>query len=573
MFKLKKVTFSNLLSYGKNENVFEINDQFWSTIGIIGNNGHGKTAILDAICLGLYNKPYRLKVNKKEMINRENKKKLLIKVEVESKGDTYIIERGISPAVIRIEKNGIEEDLDAKSTDVQKYIETQIIGVNEKIFRLVFMIGLGNFNSFFKLGISDRRDIFEYIIGMNVLSVMFKKIKKFNTNTISSLDKLKYSLESNIKLKNVYEKKLEDVYKISKDQSYDDDIRDLIEEIEKDSKKLESIDIDKLYDEIESIEDKISILERKNIQDSNKLRDNKTILRQHSELVEFLNKNDSCPVCKQSIKKTFKKTKIKDTSLEMEKLTENNIKYYNLIDDYNDVISKHEEDLLNANKSMHKYDKLLDDKKRLSRQLSKLEEKQRIYLDNSDKIISDIRDDIIKVKSDNKKLISKGKSLDKKIRMNSLFIDTLNDNGVKKYIYNIVLKKVNRYINEYISEFNFNGKVEIKDDLSCRFYYKLKDDIKYHSFSNGERLIIDFSFIFGLLKFIEEFYGFTANFLFFDEILDTSLDRHNKIFLLENLKRIDKNIIIISHDHELSSLFDETYNIEKVDGFSTITKM
>ena len=112
---------------------------------------------------------------------------------------------------VYIEAEGEEEDLDAHANDIQKYIETQVIGVNEKLFRLIFMVGLGVFKSFFTYGIADRRNIFEFMVGINILSIMAKKIKKFN----SKIEVKKNSIESKIeefkRLEEVYVQKLKDV--------------------------------------------------------------------------------------------------------------------------------------------------------------------------------------------------------------------------------------------------------------------------------------------------------------------------------------------------------------------------
>jgi DNA repair exonuclease SbcCD ATPase subunit len=180
---LERITFRNILSYGNNNTTFEFGDIYnYKTIGIIGKNGNGKTSIFDALFYAFFNKPYR-KINLTDLINRENGRDLYVAVEFKANGHQYKIERGMTTAtakskMIKIWVDGKEENLDAHSKDIQRYIETQIIGVNEKIFRLIFMIGLGSFTSFFEHSLPERRAILEFIVGINVLSVMLKKVKK-----------------------------------------------------------------------------------------------------------------------------------------------------------------------------------------------------------------------------------------------------------------------------------------------------------------------------------------------------------------------------------------------------------
>lgn len=560
------------MSYGNNYNTITFNaSNINEIIGIIGRNGFGKTSILDCIFFVLYNKPYRNKSTKKDLINRTNKKGLYVKIEFSSKGDEYVIERGMSPNIINICKNGVDEDLDAHSNDIQKFIETQIIGINENIFRMIFMMGLGTFKSFFEQGISDRRDMFEFMVGMNVLSIMMKKIKKYNSQLENKLDIVKNKFNESKRLKDVYEQKLKDISKIKQNKDIDSNIILLEKTIKEIEIEISNIDIDGLSDEIKKVQKQILEMEKNRDNYKSLFSKNSLLIKQDSKTLNFFNNNDTCPMCTQEIESNFKNNEISKLKTIIEKLQSENIHLSKNMKINNDSISE-------KNMSI---DNIKDEKYSYKKQQQKLEDKNEDIVslkslrDNGDdeykKILIELKENIESVNKDIKIYAENGRVIQKKVKTNNMFIETLSDNGIKKYIYSLLLGRINVHINHYLSEFSSNIKIQIKNDLSVNFYYRIGENMKYSSFSNGEKMIINLSFTFGILKFIEDFYGFSSNFLFFDEILDASLDDINRNFLLENLKKIDKNIVIISHDNNLASAFTKSYFINKNElGFSNI---
>lgn len=573
---LEKITFRNIMSYGNTNTTFEFGDIYnYKTIGIIGKNGNGKTSIFDALFYALFNKPYR-KINLTDLINRENGRDLYVAVEFRANGHQYKIERGMSTAsakskMIKIWVDGKEENLDAHSKDIQRYIETQIIGVNEKIFRLIFMIGLGSFTSFFEHSLPERRAILEFIVGINVLSVMLKKVKKTNSEDSATVEKLKNKIEQQIKTREIYEEKVTDIKKLQESTDYTNDIDKLEKLIKQINSEIEKINVEKLKLDIEALNSDIEKIEEKRDVWINDLKQNKIFLKQNIDLLSFFEKNDVCPTCTQPITGEFKEDKIEDLSSNNTKLEKNIKKTQKNIDEEETLKKEKDAEIQNLNEKILKFKDLRKDLKNNQTTKESFIEKQRLAKEDSTKIIDEINEKLQDIKKDIKSLAKEGKELSKVLDINKIIIETLNDDGVKKYIYDIILKQINKYINHYITEFNFNAKVKIESDLSEFFFHRIGENIQYASFSNGEKLIVNFSFVFGLLKFIEEFYGFKSNFLFFDEILDTSLDKDNKTFLLETLKRFDKNIIIISHDYTLDSLFNECYIVSKEDGFSILT--
>ena len=96
MIYFKNIRWKNLLSTGNVCTEIKL-DRSPNTL-IIGENGGGKSTLLDALCFGLFGKPFR-NINKPQLLNSINKKNLVVEVEFSAGGKDYKIVRGIKPNV------------------------------------------------------------------------------------------------------------------------------------------------------------------------------------------------------------------------------------------------------------------------------------------------------------------------------------------------------------------------------------------------------------------------------------------------------------------------------------------
>ena len=78
MILFEKIRWKNFLSTGNQ--YIELDFQEKSTVLISGNNGAGKSTVLDALTFVLFSKPYR-KINRSQLLNSTNEKDCRVEVE------------------------------------------------------------------------------------------------------------------------------------------------------------------------------------------------------------------------------------------------------------------------------------------------------------------------------------------------------------------------------------------------------------------------------------------------------------------------------------------------------------
>ena len=81
MILFQKIRWKNFLSTGAS--FTEINFTKSTNTLIVGQNGAGKSTILDALCFGLFGKPFR-KINKPQLLNSINGREAIVEVEFNS---------------------------------------------------------------------------------------------------------------------------------------------------------------------------------------------------------------------------------------------------------------------------------------------------------------------------------------------------------------------------------------------------------------------------------------------------------------------------------------------------------
>ena len=103
MIHFKYVKWKNFLATGNLSSTVRL-DKSVTTL-IIGDNGAGKSTVLDALCFVLFGKAYR-PIKKAQLVNSINQRDCEVEIEFQIGKNQFKVMRGIKPNIFQIWRNG-----------------------------------------------------------------------------------------------------------------------------------------------------------------------------------------------------------------------------------------------------------------------------------------------------------------------------------------------------------------------------------------------------------------------------------------------------------------------------------
>jgi DNA repair exonuclease SbcCD ATPase subunit len=144
---------------------------------IIGENGAGKSTILDALSFVLYGKAFR-NINKSQLINSITNKNCLVECQFSVASKEYLVRRGQRPDIFEIY---VDNSLMNQSSNIREYqdiLEKTILKMNHKSFGQIVVLGSANFVPFMQLPTSIRREVIEDLLDIQIFSIMNVLLKE-----------------------------------------------------------------------------------------------------------------------------------------------------------------------------------------------------------------------------------------------------------------------------------------------------------------------------------------------------------------------------------------------------------
>jgi DNA repair exonuclease SbcCD ATPase subunit len=569
MIRFEKIRYKNFLSTG---NQFtEISFTSAQTTLIVGNNGAGKSTILDALTFALFGKSFR-GVNKPQLVNSVNEKDCVVEVEFLVGNTQWKIIRGIKPSIFELYRNGVILNQDAASVDQQKWFEQTVLKMNYKSFTQIVILGSSSFVPFMQLSASHRREVIEDLLDIKIFSsmnvIIKEKIKEFK-DEIKTLELKKESLNDKVQMQqnfidelanrgnqNIKDKQVsilslnqEQEYLINQNSATEENIFELQKELEKVSGA--SAKLKKLGTLKGKLSQKVSTI---------------------TEEYKFFTENTACPTCTQTIEEEFRMNRISDAKLKAKELQKGFEELGNTI--------KFEEE------REHQFSSLSKEIVRLNHEISQnntrvsLNQRQVLDLEKQIKIIEE---QLKNQNTEHEKLdnfkeqleTSDSESASKKetIGYYDFVYGLLKDGGVKTKIIKKYLPLINQQVNRYLQMMDFYINFSLDEEFNESIKSPIHEDFSYSSFSEGERMRIDLALLFTWREVAKIKNSLNCNIIIFDETFDSSLDGFGIDEFMKIIRFVikDANIFVISHKEGMRDKFIDVLKFEKIKGFSKVS--
>ena len=568
MIKFSKIRWKNFLSYGNTFTEIDLTKNK-STL-IIGQNGAGKSTMLDALSYALFAKPHR-NIIKNQLPNSINQKNCVVEAEFSVGRSHYKIIRSIKPTKFEIWKDGEMLNQSYHSKDYQKILEQNILKLNHKSFHQVIVLGSSSFIPFMQLSAGNRRNVIEDLLDINVFSKMNVILREKTSILKDEIKELSYNLEIANNRVATQKKYIQDVKQLtdqnieSKNKEIDEArtaIDDLVLKNSDMTKELEELAPQNKIDLKDASDRKTDILHKQA-----RLRTNIETLVKNAK---FYEDNSNCPTCEQTITEEFRANKIKLTKEEAKVLSDDMAVLRDAATDVEDQLTK-------ANEIASKLTTIQNDITNNNKEIERL---TRLVKKNLDEISTDSVKDLNEAKAELEKIIeSVTEANDQKTKANEQYSynlamsEMLKDTGIKTKIIKQYLPVMNTLINKYLQVLDFYVHFDLDEEFNETIRSRHRDVFTYDSFSEGEKQRIDLSLLFTWRQIAKMKNSVSTNLLILDETFDSSLDHDGVENLLKILNTLGEgtNIFVISHKGEiLNGKFDSTIEFKKERNFSQI---
>ena len=554
MIYFKDIRWKNLLSTGNQFTEVQLNKS--STTLIVGENGSGKSTVLDALCFGLFNKPFR-RINRPQLVNSINDGGLLVEIEFDYGSKSYKVRRGIKKNIFEIYVDGKRLNQDAKVTDQQEYLEKTILKLNYKSFTQIVLLGTAGFVPFMQLKSTDRRAIIEDLLDIQIFSVMNVLLK----NKISENKEDSQNIEVNRKLSVAHisntEEAINDLKKTKTNQiqQNESDINTNEEEVDRLNttvkKLMDEISKDKTAQTLEEWKGFQSGIERKMMSSENE--------------IEFYEKNDICLTCNQELSEEHKHKMIEEHHGLLHESGGALLRLGNKIEDLQtrlDYVSKVQTAITTNQNQIQAISSYIT---KLKDQIKEIEARE-----------DDIEDKIRRLrnlKGDLKNCMEKQEKLSAQKQLFETAYVLLKDTGIKTRIIKQYLPIMNTLINKYLASMDFFVSFNLDEKFEEKIKSRHRDEFTYDSFSEGEKMRIDLALLFTWRTIAKMKNSVNTNLLILDEVFDSSLDANGTDEFLKIINQLagKQNTFIISHKGDV--LFDKFKNVIKFEKYKDFSRI
>lgn len=598
MITLKKMKWSNLFSYGENN---EIDFSENPLTQIVGLNGHGKTSIALVLEEVLYNKNSK-GIKKADILNRNNgSKNYTIELWFDKDDSSYYIKtvRGTTQTV-KLLCNG--EDISSHTaTATYKTIE-ELIGYDHKTFTQIVYQSSAASLEFLTATDSNRKKFLIDLLGLSKYVEYGEVFKQAVKETELEATGLNSKVSTIVSWIEKYKKT--DLIKKDLLLVPDKDPRQLVEKVSELKESIKTIEQtnkkivqNNTYKELLEITKPVVVGNKPELDISqltaDKAENNKSIKDAEAFILKMKKLGSSCPTCLQEVNQA----KVTELVEEQEKIIDtcsDAVKHLEVILRKYDTDLKEWNKLVENNKLYETYYNAYDsslpkytlDKTELENEIASLEtqissiskEISTVNAKNAEILAHNTKVDIISAQlEENQTSLTELKTqlseVSDKLGTLQVLVKTFSSTGLVAYKIECLVKDLEEVTNGYLQElssgrFQIGFRVSSSDKLNVVITDNGKD-IEMLALSGGERARVNAAALLGIRKLMQSLSNTRINLLVLDETIE-NLDLEGKEKLVEVLLAEPYlNTFVISHgfQHPLLSKIQvvKEHNISRIE--------
>ena len=534
-------------------------------------NGTGKTTIINALSYALYGQALT-NIRRDNLINKTNNKNMLVSLNFSLNDQTYRVERGRKPNVLKLYVNNEErqaiDDAQGDSRETQDAIES-ILGMTHDMFRHILALNTYT-EPFLSLKANDQRAIIEQLLGITLLSERAERIKELNRDTKDAIAQEEMRIRA---VQEANKRISEQIVSLEKRRTLwlnkqAEDVKKFKDAIS----ALEHIDIEA---EVQAHRDLEAYhLRKKQIDDCNRWihqidHDNSKLQRDQTKLERDVDalKEHRCHACGQELHDSKqdeiladKQKNLQDIALQLLTNETQRIEHQNELNDLGELgtaPTMFYDDLEQALNHKNSLDGLRRD---FSNRASETDPYTEQIDDMQKQALQEITYDTLN-------------ELTRVFEHQDFLLKLLTnkDSFVRKKIIEQNLSYLNQRLTHYLDRIGLPHQVVFQNDLTVEIT-ELGRDLDFDNLSRGERnrLILSMSWAF---RDVWESLYHPINVLFIDELVDWGMETQgveNSLALLKKMSRDrNKSVWLVSHRDELAGRVGNILRVVKEGGFTS----
>ena len=583
MIKIKELTVRNFMSVGNATQAVDFSKEnitlvLGENLDMGGDdsgsrNGTGKTTIVNALSFALYGTALT-NIKKDNLINKINSKNMLVTLTFDKNGNSYRIERGRKPNIMKFFVNDSEmaagetDDSQGDMRETQRDLD-ELFGLSHDMFKHI--VALNTYTEpFLSLKANEQREIIEQLLGITLLSEKAELLKEQVRITKEEIIQENANIEATKKSNDKIQQSIDGLF--TRQKIWIKQQREDCEKIAASIIELQAVDIEKevqqhsrlkVYEEqaakIKSLNKEKATLETAVIQAD------KQVKKYQKELEQL--KDKACPACEQELH-THKHEEMTATA---EKNLADSMTYLQGVGDSYATVVQELEQIGDINGRPATYYDTIEEALKHQNNLASLETTlagRQKETDPYQEQIDDLKNTAIQEISWDK--INEFTTL-KDHQEFLLKLLTNKDSFIRKKIIDQNLAYLNNRLTFYLDKMGLPHTVVFQNDLNVEIT-QLGQDLDFDNLSRGERnrLILGLSWAF---RDVWESLYQNINLLFVDELIDNGLDAsgvENALAVLKKMGRErQKNIFLISHKDELIGRVNNVLKVIKENGFTS----